>query len=147
MTEPKKESPSRSDAPRGIGARAAKKRMQLDRFDAERKKLQEKLRQERDQLARDVAEVEARDRRRRRNLELTGQKRVKFILGSMVFAALREKGRDALSITVMDLDGLKPMERQLLDQALDAAQAAPSPTANADSVANETTDDGDDLAL
>ena len=145
--EPKKEASSRSDAPRGIGAQAAKKRMQLERFDEERKKLQEKLRQERDQLARDVAEVEGRDRRRRRNKELTGQKRAKFILGGMVFAALRQKGRDALSITAMDLDGLKPMDRQLVDQALNAAQAATPHTAEAARVANKTTDDGVDVVL
>lgn len=124
MNEEKKEPTSPSDVPRGIGAQAARKRLQLERFDQERKRLQQKLRDERDQLARDVAEVEARDRRRKRNLELNGQRRVKFILGSMVFSALREKGRDALSITAMDLDGLKPSERELLDQALDAGRAA-----------------------
>ena len=151
MNEPKREvkreASIRPDAPRGIGAQAAKKRMQLERFDEERKKLQEKLRQERDQLARDVAEVEGRDRRRRRNKELTGQKRAKFILGGMVFAALRQKGRDALSITAMDLDGLKPMDRQLVDQALNAAQAATPHTAEAARVANKTTDDGVDVVL
>ena len=151
MNEPKREvkreASIRPDAPRGIGAQAAKKRMQLERFDEERKKLQEKLRQERDQLARDVAEVEGRDRRRRRNKELTGQKRAKFILGGMVFAALRQKGRDAVSITAMDLDGLKPMDRQLVDQALNAAQAATPHTAEAARVANKTTDDGVDVVL
>ena len=75
MNEAKKETPSRSDATRGIGAHAAKKRMQLERFDEERKKLQEKLRQERDQLARDVAEVEARDRRRQRNKDARSPRR------------------------------------------------------------------------
>ena len=145
--EAKREASSRSDAPRGIGAQAAKKRMQLERFDAEHKKLQEKKRQEREHLARDVAEVEGRDRRRRRNEEQKGQKRAKFILGGMVFAALREKGRDALSITAIDLDGLKPMDRQLVDQALDAAQAATSQTVKAARVTNKTTDDGVDVVL
>ena len=147
MNEAKKETPSRSDATRGIGAHAAKKRMQLERFDEERKKLQEKLRRERDQLARDVAEVEARDRRRQRNKELTGQKRLKFILGGLVLAALREKGRDALSITAVDLDGLKPADRQLLDQVLDMAQSAAPHHGSTASVASETTHDSVNVVL
>ena len=124
MNEEKKEPTSPPEVPRGIGAFAARKRQQLERFDQERKRLQQKMRDEREQLARDVAEAEARERRRQRNLELNSQRRVKFILGSMVFTALREKGRDALSITAMDLDGLKPLERELLDQALDSGRAA-----------------------
>jgi hypothetical protein len=147
MEEANEESTGKSDAPRGIGTLAARKRQQLERFDQERKRVQEKLREERDQLARDVAEVEGRDRRRRRNREMKGQKKVKFILGGMVFAALRERGRDALSITAMDLDGLKPLERQLVDQALDAAQAASSLTADASRVAKQMPDDPVDVVL
>jgi len=147
MNQPKSETVNGSHAPRGIGAQAARKRQELERFDEERKKLQEKWRQERDQLARDVAEVEARDRRRRRNQELTDQKRVKFILGGLVLAALREKGLTALAITAQDLDRLKPMERQLLDQALDTARAPTHPAADAASYAKEATADGVDLVL
>lgn len=147
MNQPKSETVNRSDAPRGIGAQAARKRQELERFDEERKKLQEKWRQERDQLARDVAEVEGRDRRRRRNQELTDQKRVKFILGGLVLAALREKGLTALAITAQDLDRLKPMERQLLDQALDTARLPTPPAADASSNAKDATADGVDLVL
>ena len=146
MNQPKSETMNRSDAPRGIGAQAARKRQELERFDEERKKLQEKWRQERDQLARDVAEVEGRDRRRR-NQELTDQKRVKFILGGLVLAALREKGLAALAITAQDLDRLKPMERQLLDQTLDTSRAPAPPAADAASNVKEAMADGVDVVL
>jgi hypothetical protein len=111
-----------------LGAMARKKREQLERFDDERKRLQDKLRTEREELAREVAEVEARDRRRIRNGQLNSQKRLKFVLGGLVLTALVKNGRNAMTVTSEHLDRLSEKDSALLDQVLDAASAS---TANA----------------
>lgn len=113
-------------SPRGIGARAARKREQLRRFDEERRRVQEKLRDEREQLAREVQEAESRERRRQRNQELADQRRLKFILGGVVLAAMREQGPTALRVTAEHLAGLSEADRTLLAKVLDLQSAAHS---------------------
>jgi hypothetical protein len=147
MNEPKKETPIRSTLPRGIGAQAAKKRQELKEFDEDHKKQQEKYRDVRKEMARDVAEADGRDRRRLRTAETKAQNRLKFILGALALAVLREKDLAAFSMTAKDLDRLKPAERQLIDQALDTARPSLSPAVAPASAAGEMPVDGVDLAL
>jgi hypothetical protein len=114
-----------------LGTMAAKKRQQLERFDAERKRMQEKQRREREELAREVAEVEARDRRRMRNEQQNDQKRIKFVLGGLVLTALIKDGRAKLSIASGDLDRLSDKDKALLAQVLAAALANSADAADA----------------
>ena len=132
---------------RTIGTAAARKRDQLKQFEIARKRSIDKLNQARTELARAVAEAEARDRRRVRNQQMADQKQLKFILGGVMLEALRTQGPTAFAITPADLDRLAEKDRQLLTEVL-TANAPPSVTETA-AVAPDTmfTEPGVDVLL
>lgn len=118
MTTNDPHTPSVPRKPRSIGTLAARKRLELNQFEAARRRSIERLNHKRAELARTVAEAEAQERRRLRNEQMADQKRLKFVLGGIMLEALRTQGLTSLTITEQDLHRLGEKDRQLLDDVL-----------------------------
>lgn len=138
--------PEDNGRPRRMGSLAARKREQLDKFDAARRQLMEKQREERETLVRELAEADAKKRRRDKTQEVQKFKRAKFLLGGMLLAAVRESGHRPFIVTVDDLKRLTQKDRDIVEPVLlamrasnDAADDKPSTTPDADGAAAEGT--------
>lgn len=131
-------------SPRSMGSLAARKREQLEKFDAARRQLLEKQREERERLVRELAEADAKKRRRDKTQEVQKFKRAKFLLGGMLLAVVRECGHRPFVVTVDDLKHLTQKDRDIVEPVLQAMRASnnvaddkPSTAPEADDVAAE----------
>jgi hypothetical protein len=123
--------PTDSGVPRRtrIGSMAQRKREQLRRFDEMRRKKAEEIKREREELARALKEVEARERRRAANARMNSLKRGKFVLGGLLVAKLRAGGQLPLTLTQEDINGLAKREQALFTELLEALAASLGETA------------------
>lgn len=101
-----------------IGSLAARKREQLEQFNAEHRRLEEKRRKAREQLTNELNKIQTRERRRQRNQEQSDDKRIRFILGGLMLTALRSQGQEAFGVGPADLSRLKLTEFALLSEIL-----------------------------
>ncbi|UUZ68772.1 hypothetical protein LP416_02265 [Polaromonas sp. P2-4] len=147
MNEDKRQDAKKATIPCGIGALAARKRQQLERFDEERRRADERARLERDQLLKDAKEAEMRAHRKQRNLEQTEQKKLKFVLGGLVLTALRTRGPAHFTVSSQDLTRLDEKERETLDRVLAAMHAAAAKSAKGRKTKGREPDDGVDVVL
>jgi hypothetical protein len=120
---------TKTDSP-GIGKTAAKRRDQLRLLEEKRTRTLAQLNKARAELAHAVAEAEARERRRFRNQQMQEAKRLKFILGGLVLAAMRGVGPDGFTMSSQDLAQLREKERELLDRVWAVLNAPPQPCAS-----------------
>jgi hypothetical protein len=147
MNEDKKQDAKKAAIPRGIGVLAARKRQQLERFDEERRRADERARLERDQLLKEAKEAEMRAHRKQRNLEQTEQKKLKFVLGGLILTALRTHGPGHFTVSSQDLTRLDEKEREMLDRVLAAMHAAAAKPAKGRKTKGPEPDDGVDVVL
>ena len=118
MTTNDHKSISPSRAVQSTGSIAARKRNQLEQFEATRKRSIEKLNHARAELVKAAAEAEGRERRRARNQQMADQKRLKFILGGLMLDYLRTSGQAAFFMRTQDLEKLKEKDQRLLHEVL-----------------------------
>ena len=90
-----------------IGVVAARKREELQKMrEVEQQRLQS-VRKERDQLTRELAELEVQERRIQRISELKEKQRASFLLGDLVLAVIRAQGMEDFAFGRSNLDQLK----------------------------------------
>jgi hypothetical protein len=116
MTDKCNTVPSMKTGSPGIGKTAAKRREQLRVLEEKRTRTLAQLNKARADLAQAVAEADARERRRFRNRQIQEAKRLRFILGGLVLAAMRGVGPNGFTMSSQDLVQLRDNERELLDR-------------------------------
>lgn len=117
--------PNKSYTAHTIGRAAASRRNQLAQLKAAEKRRQEAYRMAREELARELALLEAQERQARRDRERRERRRVEFCLGALVLEALIVVGIDTdVTVTCDSLASLKAADFELLLAVLTRLQGA-----------------------
>lgn len=125
MNESIKSKPS-VRGPTSIGHAAARRRDQLDKFEEAEQRRQQAYRQERERLARELAELEVQERRIQRQQHLKEKQRACYLLGELVLNRLKSQGITDLSVSRSDLNSLKPEALALIATVVGRGQVAPA---------------------
>lgn len=119
-----------------IGTAAARKREQLQRMTEAELRRKQAAREERAQLTKELAELEAREGRHRRELERKERQRASFVLGEIVIDAMRHQGLNDFKVTIADFAHLKLEDFEKVKRVVSRGKTPTTATVNDDN--NET---------
>lgn len=130
-----------------IGSIAARKRRELEHFEAERQRSLEKLNQAHAKLKNALKEAEGLERRHARQQQTDAQRQLKFVLGGLVLGVLRAQGAEAFAFTAQDLSQLQEKDRLCLAEVLGVSPERKTCSETAIEPASATAAGSDDVPL